>query len=214
MHTVYVTTAYLAPVQYYCKLYRARHVMLETCDNYLKQTYRNRCIIAAADGPLSLSVPIVKPDTPKCLTKDIRISDHGNWRHLHWNALKSAYSSSPFFDYYADEFAPFYEKKYTYLIDFNEELRCVVCSLLDMQPDVRRTDTYALSPENDFRELIHPKHSGDDPAFSPVPYYQVFREKSGFLPNLSIADLLFNMGPEGLLVLAASSASGGHGQPV
>lgn len=203
MHTVYLTTAYLAPVQYYCKLYRAQRVMLETCDNYLKQTYRNRCMIAAADGPLSLSVPIVKPDTPKCLTKDIRISDHGNWRHLHWNALKSAYNSTPFFEYYADDFAPFYEKKYTYLLDFNEELRRLVCSLLDMQPDVRYTDTYALSPENDFREAIRPKHSGGDPAFTSVPYYQVFRDKFGFLPNLSIADLLFNMGPEAILVLNA-----------
>lgn len=201
MQNVYLTTAYLAPVQYYCKLYQATRSWIEIYDNYLKQTYRNRCIIAAADGPLSLSVPVSKPDTLKCFTKDIRISDHGNWRHLHWNAIRSAYNSSPFFEYYADEFAPFYEKKYTFLIDLNDELRQLICSLLDLQPEVSYTKEFASPEENDFRETIHPKRNGEDPCFYPVPYYQVFKDKYGFLPNLSILDLLFNMGPEGLLVL-------------
>ena len=80
---VYLSTAYLAPVQQYCKMLQYGDVYLETQENYLKQTYRNRCIIAAANGPLALTIPIVKPDNIKCLTKDIRISDHGNWRKLH-----------------------------------------------------------------------------------------------------------------------------------
>ena len=106
--TVYIATAYLGPIQQYAKMVQYPVVYLECCENYVKQTYRNRCTIAAANGPLSLSVPIIKPDSLKCLTKDIRISDHGNWRHLHWNALCSAYNMSPFFEYYADDFAPFY----------------------------------------------------------------------------------------------------------
>lgn len=134
MQPVYISSAYLGPVQQYCKLYQFEEVRIETAENYLKQTYRNRCTIAAANGPLSLSVPIVKPDTLKCPTKDIRISDHGNWRHLHWNALVSAYNMSPFFEYYEEDFAPFYEKKYKFLFDFNEELRMLVCRLLDLQP--------------------------------------------------------------------------------
>ena len=109
--TIYLSSAYLAPVEYYTKLLAYNRVYVEDCDHYLKQTYRNRCTIAAPDGPLALSVPIIKPDTLKCPMKDIRISDHGNWRHLHWNALESAYNHTPFFEYYKDDFRPFYEQK-------------------------------------------------------------------------------------------------------
>lgn len=201
MSSVYLSTAYLAPVQYYCKLYQYDKVYIETAENYLKQTYRNRCVIASPNGPLSLSVPIVKPETLKCLTKDIRISDHGNWRHLHWNALISAYNMSPFFEYYADDFAPFYEKKYDFLFDYNEALRQLICELLDIQPDIHYTTEYMAEVENDFRESISPKRELVDTSFTPGPYYQVFQEKQGFLPNMSIVDLLFNKGPEGVLWL-------------
>lgn len=208
MATAYLSTAYLGPVQQYCKLMQFDEVRIETAENYVKQTYRNRCTIAAAGGPLSLSIPVVKPDTAKCLTRDIRISDHGNWRHLHWNALVSAYGMSPYFEYYEEDFAPFYEKKYEFLFDFNEELRLTVCRLLDLQPNVAYTETYLPEVENDFRAIIRPKHEGADPEFAAKPYYQVFRESHGFIPNLSIADLLFNMGPESLLILRDSIRSG------
>ena len=211
MRPVYIATAYLGPIQQYCKMLQYPEVRIETAENYVKQTYRNRCSIAAANGPLSLSIPIVKPDTLKCQTKDIRISDHGNWRHLHWNAIESAYNHTPFFEYYKDDFRPFYEQKYEFLADFNEELCHLVCSLIDLQPDMARTTGYRTEfapDETDFRERIHPKKdfSLEDTEFSPQPYYQVFQERLGFLPNLSIIDLLFNMGPESLLVLQKSIA--------
>ena len=209
MRPVYIATAYLGPIQQYCKMLQYPEVRIETAENYVKQTYRNRCSIAAANGPLSLSIPIVKPDTLKCQTKDIRISDHGNWRHLHWNALSSAYNHTPFFEYYKDDFQPFYEKKHEFLIDFNEELCRLLCSLIDIQPDMERTDMYKIDftpDEDDFRERIHPKkdYKEEDPDFIVQPYYQVFQERIGFLPNLSIVDLLFNMGPESLLILQRS----------
>lgn len=206
MAVVLLSTAYLAPIEYYVKLLTAGRVRVEQYDHYMKQTYRNRCIIAGPDGPLPLTVPVVKPDTPKCFMRDIRISDHGNWRHLHWNALESAYNHTPFFEYYKDDFRPFYERKYDFLMDFNEELCRTVCALIDMEPRMERTTDYCCTApegEEDYRERIHPKrdYRTEDPAFHPVPYYQVFQERLGFLPNLSIVDLLFNMGPESLLVL-------------
>lgn len=207
---VLLTTAYWGPVQYYAKLFQYSQVLLEQYDHYVKQTYRNRCHIAGPDGVLPLTVPVVKPEQPKAFLKDIRISDHGNWRHLHWHALESAYRNSAFFEYYADDFRPFYEQKWTFLIDFNEAIQQKVCSLLDFEPKIHRTECFYAAEElpddvADFRELIHPKRDfRADTDFQVQPYYQVFRERHGFLPDLSIADLLFNMGPEGLLVLRAS----------
>ena len=214
MERLYLTTAYLAPVAYYAHLLAAEEanveVRLEVHDHYMKQTYRNRCVIAGPNGRIDLTVPTVKPDTLKCEVKDIRISDHGNWRHLHLYALESAYGHTPYFEYYRDDFAPFYEQKWEYLVDFNEALQEMVCGLIGMNPNVMHTSEYeAVVDGLDLREVIHPKKdfAALDASFQVVPYYQVFQEKLGFLPNLSIVDLLFNMGPESLIVLNKSIVS-------
>jgi hypothetical protein len=208
MNQIILSSAYLAPVEYYAKLFAYDKVYVERFDSYMKQTYRNRCVIASAGGPQALTIPTEKGEGAKCLMKDIRISDHGNWRHVHWNAFVAAYKHSPFFDYYADEFHRFYEKRYDFLYDFNMELCHWMCEQIDLQPVMIPTDDYVAVPEgmDDYRERIHPKkvYTEADPDFSLVPYYQVFDAKQGFQPNLSIADLLFNMGPESLLVLRDS----------
>lgn len=205
---VLLSSAYWAPVQYYTKLYHYPEVWFEAHENYIKQTYRNRCVIASPNGTQALTVPIVKPETDKCPIKDIRISDHGNWRHLHWNALESAYRNTPFFEYYADDFLPFYTRKWDFLFDFNGAICRKVCELIDLHPDVSLTMAYGQTggvPCEDCRMSISPKQDyRTDSVFFPVPYYQVFQERFGFIPNLSMADLLFNMGPESIFVLQKS----------
>ena len=200
MMTALLQTTYFGPVQWYQKLYRYDHCLIEQYDSYQKQTYRNRCIVATANGLQALTVP-VEVNGEKCLVKDVRISDHNNWRRVHWNALMSAYSESPFFDYYADDIRPFFEKRYDYLVDFNEAIRQKICELIDIHPEVEYTTDYIKQYADDYREIIHAKHPQPDSDFEPRPYWQVFSSKHGFLPNLSILDLLFCMGPESIFYL-------------
>ena len=206
---VLLSSAYFGPVQWYQKLNRSEVTLIEQYDSYMKQTYRNRCIIATTNGIQALTIPSERSDSQsvladnKTLMKDIRISDHGNWRHLHWNALTSAYGESPFFEYYADDIHPFFEKKWEYLYDFNMEITNKMCELIDLRPNIATTEEFIKSPEGftDFRDVIRPKRPLQDNDFEPKRYYQVYESKHGFLPNLSILDLLFNMGPESILLL-------------
>lgn len=208
---ILLSSAYLAPIQYYTKLLQCSGgtAHIEACDNYTKQTYRNRCMIVDANGPLALTIPTEKSNEEKCLMRDIRISDHGNWRHRHWNALEAAYRHTPFFLYYEDDFRPFYEKKHTFLYDFNMELTLLTCELIGIGTTLKATDNYETNSltARDWRESIHPKVEWQrDDEFIPTEYYQVFKEKHGFIPNMSIVDLLFNMGPESILVLYESNS--------
>lgn len=203
---IYLSSAYLAPIQYYAKFIQADHIFIEQNDSYVKQTYRNRCTILSANGHISLSIPVVHSSKDKTQMKDIRIAEHGNWQHMHWNAIISAYNSTPFFEYYQDDFYPFYHKKYTFLFDFNEELRILISDLLNIHIPVIYTSEYKnefSADEIDMREVIHPKKDWrtTDPDFISVPYYQVFDQKFGFKPNMSIIDLLFNMGNESQIIL-------------
>ena len=198
---VLLSTTYFGPVQWYQKLHRADAVLIEQWESFQKQTYRNRCLIATTNGVQALTVPVERGSSS--LIKDMRISDHGNWRHLHWMALQSAYGESPFFEYYQDDIRPFFEKRWDYLMDYNEAICQKMCELIDIEAKVERTSEFVLEPDNlaDMRTAINPKHPAEDPDFTAKPYYQVYQQKHGFLPNLSILDLLFNMGPESVFYL-------------
>ena len=198
---VILTPSYLAPISYYRQLNNAS-VIIEKCCNYQKQSYRNRCKIATEAGVMTLSIPIEKP-SGKVLTRDVCISSHDNWQHLHWTAIESAYQSSPYFEYYEEELRPFYEpNRYKYLYDFNIELQNKICELLNINPVIEYSIEYVqpLSEDIDLREIIHPKKATFEQE-KLLPYYQVFRQRHGFIPDLSIIDLLFNMGPESIFLL-------------
>ena len=205
--TALLQTTYFGPIQWYQKLHRYDHCLIEQYDSFQKQTYRNRCVIATANGTQALTVPVESDKreviSDKQAVKDVRISDHNQWRRVHWNALQSAYSESPFFEYYADDLRPFFEKKYEFLIDFNENIRQKICELIDIHPNVEYTSEYIshLSSLDDFRDVINAKHPKPDADFEAKAYWQVFQHKHGFQPNLSILDLLFNMGPESIFYL-------------
>ena len=230
-----LSTTYFGPIQWYQKLNRF-DCIIDGEEHFVKQSYRNRCIIATTQGVQALTVPVEHgneeyrmkneelhiaknintSNSPlvdssffilhSSFIKDIRISDHGNWRHLHWNALKSAYGESPFFEFYADDIRPFFEKKWKYLWDFNWEIMEKMCELLDIDHLPLSIDDSHDAPVNtqcskDYRMAIQPKHPQPDPDFTSKPYYQVYQQKHGFIPNLSILDLLFNMGNEAILYL-------------
>ncbi len=198
---------YLAPIALYARLYAASGIIFDRESSFIKQTFRNRTIIATENGVQSLTIPIVHT-AGKQLMQDIRISEHGNWRHLHWNAMVSAYRKSPFFDYYADDFAHFYEERDGFLIDFNLRLHNVVCELLGLERDVLFSSEGTMERDKneieDIRLIAEPKECSNITAFTLEPYYQVFASRHGFIPNISIVDLLFNMGPEALLTLRDS----------
>ena len=194
------STAYLPPVSYFIVLLQSKEVWLEACENYAKQSYRNRCRIATANGIETLSIPVESNSGKKNPIRDVRISSHGNWQQTHWRAITSAYMNSPFFEYYQDDFMPFYEKKWTFLWDYNFELLTLILHLLDMSPEIKLTERYESDffKINDIREDIHPKK---EPVFEVKSYYQVFQNKFGFFQDLSIIDLLFNMGNESILII-------------
>ena len=197
---VLLSTAYFAPIQYYSKLLKYKQVFIEVYDNFNKQTYRNRCKIYGANGVLQLSIP-VKKTNPKTLVKDIYIDYDTNWRKMHWKSIESAYKSSPYFEFYEDELSPFFEKKTKFLIDLNSELQSVILNMLDESIKINYTNDFIWigdSEFDDFREKIHPKKEIEDQDFASEEYNQVFIEKHGFIPNLSILDLLFNEGPNAI----------------
>lgn len=199
---------YLGPVHYYARLLHARQVQLEHCCRYERQTFRNRCVIVAANGQLPLTIPVVKQSGVTPLTRDVRIAYDTPWQTLHWRSLVSAYQSSPYFEYYMDDFEPFYTRRFEFLFDFDLQLTELVCRCIDMPFHYTFTTGYetAVSEAPDLRHIIHPKNDGAQPdaLFHPQPYRQLFQAKIGFLPNLSIVDLLFNKGPESYLVLRDS----------
>jgi len=204
---ILLSTAYLPPVQYMSKFLTYNKVRIETQEHFLKQTYRNRTIIESGNGLETLIIPVQGEDKKKNI-KDLKISYIENWRSLHWNSMVTAYSSSPYFDILKYDFKQIYQKKTTFLLDFNMKLLEVILDLLEIKTDIQLTETFEGIPDNclNMREAIHPKlqKAAPDPLFKAYPYSQVYEDKYPFYPNLSIVDLLFNCGSSSYEILRNS----------
>nr|WP_319512418.1 WbqC family protein [uncultured Draconibacterium sp.] len=202
-----LSSAYFAPVHFYTRYLHYDVVYIEQYENFTKQTYRNRSEILGGNGPISLVIPVVKGRGPKVLIKDLQISYDENWQRNHWQTIVSAYNSSPYFEYYQDELYPFFESKTKYLLDHNMKIHDQLCDFFEIKNKIRLTTDFESVPENTFnlRDGISPKlKQNPDSAFIPQTYTQVFAEKYGFSPNLSILDLLFNEGPNAYTILLQS----------
>ncbi|WP_299112794.1 WbqC family protein [uncultured Winogradskyella sp.] len=171
----------------------ADSVCFEVCDNYQKQSFRNRTEIYGANGKLALTIPVSYTQKNRQLYRDVKIANEDHWQLQHLKSLQSAYSMSPFFEFYIDDLMPLFEKRFDYILDFNLKCFDILLDCLQIEITTQQTITYEKSPNNitDFR-LLTKRNQVIEPF---KPYVQVFSEKHGFISNLSILDLLFNEGP-------------------
>ncbi|TNJ46113.1 WbqC family protein [Tamlana fucoidanivorans] len=202
--TVLVHPTYFPSISTFVAISQAKQVIFETADNFVKQTYRNRCYIYGANGKMALNVPVVYSQKNRQKYKDVKIFNDENWQSRHWKSLLSAYRTSPFFEYYEDELQPLFVKKFDTILDFN--LKCIETILDCLQLDIEIATTQifekTVTHADDFRSLVQAKKE--------IPqhfehYTQVFEAKHGFIPNLSILDLLCNEGPNTLNYLESQN---------
>lgn len=199
-----IPLTYLGPIQLFAHIKECDLVTIEQHCNYERKTYRNRCDIVGANGLLTLSIPVINKKNEKFATKDAMISYVSDWQKQHWRSIVSAYNSSPYFEYYADDFEPFYTKPITSLLEFNLGLFRTVIDILELNIDIRLSTKYAIEDEyeQDLRQIILSKRQQlSDLRSQTKEYRQVFTEKNGFISNLSILDLIFNKGPEAFEIL-------------
>jgi len=196
MDTVWLSTAYFGPTHYFDLIKKAEVVWVEACENYQKQSYRNRCRILSANGPITLSIPIMKGRSPGQLIRDVRIDYHENWQKLHFKSVESAYRHSPYYEFIIDDLVTFWTKRWEFLFDYNMAITELVAAMLKVGCSIRPTESFRAPGDygpGDFRYRIHPKLNEEGTDYSSVPYHQVFSDRFGFVEGLSVLDALFNL---------------------
>lgn len=196
--TILLSTAYLPPVHYMSALLSADKIFIEANETYLKQTFRNRCVILSANGPLPLVIPVIKPKGNHTCITEVVIDYSTGWNRNHWRAIESAYRTSAYYEFIVDILKPFYSNTFKTLWELNNELLKAILDFLELPVIVNFTSNFQkIAPEGtmDLRYAISPKAKMPETGLpATLPYYQVFEHRFGFTPNLSIIDLLFNEG--------------------
>lgn len=194
-----LSSAYWPNIHYFYYLLNSEVIYIDLHEHFEKQSFRNRTRILTANGELNLSIPVKKWEA-KATTKSIEISYAEDWQKQHWRAIQSAYKNSPYFDFLEDEIRSFYEQEYKYLHEYNADQLKWLLKAFRLKREIVYTSEYFENFNDDIldlRQLIHPKKEVTPPELKIVidmPYYQTFSEKFGFVPNLSVLDLIFNEG--------------------
>ena len=186
---MFIVPAYLPPISFFKEIVNFKNVYLCKLTNYQKQTYRNRCLIYSANGMQKLTIPVKHNYESKSYVKS-EIYNELNWQKTHWKAIESAYSSSPFFEYYTDIFFPFYDNKFKLLFDFNYEMLLKILECIEIEIEIENVDK--INSFSELNRLLDSKKKRKKYR----EYSQVFDSKNGFITDLSIIDLIFNLGPE------------------
>lgn len=192
-----LSTAYFPPASYFSLMARSRNVLIEREENYHKQTWRNRCLIMGPNGPLPLVIPVLRGSFHRTAIRDLRIDNGRRWRDLHLRGITSAYAAAPFFEFYFDIISGVISRPHTWLLDLNSDALDAICGATGLTVQTGYTGRFepAGSRENDYRYSITPKKEVQLPGYRDIPYTQVFGERHGFMPGLSIIDMLLNNGP-------------------
>lgn len=198
--TAVVPCCYLPPISFWSVLLNASSFKIEQHENFVKSTFRNRCEIAATNGLLQLSIPVLGGKGHRQLFKDTRIANDNHWQKLHWKTLCSTYRRSAYFEYYEDKLAPFYHREFEFLFDFNFQLLELVFSFLKVDITLASTGDFQKKYEEDVIDLRASFKTSTENYFSKFrfaapEYFQCFSNRNGFLPNMSVIDILFSEGP-------------------
>lgn len=189
-----LSTAYFPPAEYFSLIKNAEEILIEREENYIKQTYRNRCRILTANGVMTLSVPAMKSSSLKTPVKSMLIDYSKRWQQVHIRAMASSYNRSAFYQFYFEDFEKILLRNHKFLIDLNIEILNKCLEILEINKCISYTSSFqpVENSDNDLRYSISPKITSE---YISKPYFQVFNNNE-FVPGLSILDLIFNMGPE------------------
>lgn len=203
--TILTEFQYFGTVNWYKTLFRYSNIKFELYENYQKMSFRNRCMIVGSNGIINLSVPLEKGRSQKLLMKDVKISYSENWQEQHWRSIYSCYGNSPFFEFYEEGLRKFFEQRPTYLVDLNWETFEWVKKRIKLVAQIEQTDHYEAEVSAncfDARNLFKPQTYNQ--VKNVVSYQQVFEDRIGFKPNLSVLDLLFCNGPSSKSLISSN----------